>query len=138
MMKQFLMAATLVASSIGAHAAVATPDYIYQRVEVNRVNSAVFEVSSRNAARPSDYWCGASKYAIRKLGASWRQKLYVVRGYAPGEVSGRPSTIQFTLDPAAAGLTSQSAGFGTGFKSGANVSVQLANTMCNKIPRNDN
>ncbi|MCL6284752.1 hypothetical protein M3P21_14540 [Ruegeria sp. 2012CJ41-6] len=123
------------AFTLCAHAALAlgqSPDFVFDRVNINQVDSAVFEAIPRGAASTDRIWCAASEYAVRRLGADWRQKLYVERGYARSVTTGRPTSVQFTLDPKATGLQTKEPGFG--FQPGANVTVQLANTRCGQFP----
>jgi hypothetical protein len=75
-------------------------------MEVNQVNDNVFEVIPRDEARSGNtYWCAAGEYAEQELRASARDQLYVARGMGPSETTDRVSAVQFTLDPAAAGIT---------------------------------
>lgn len=127
----FALTAQTLSASVG-------PDFVFNGIKVNQVNSAIFETSPGRSSRSDNMWCAASEYARRKLGASWQQELYVVRGYAPSQTTGSPTSVQFTLDPKAAGLTADNPGFGSGFQAGANVSVQQASIRCNRIPFRDN
>lgn len=131
-MKKILLGVAFVLSAQLPAAVSAKPDFVFDRVTVNQVNSAVFEAIPRGSAGTGGLWCAASEYAVRKLDANWRQDLYVVRGYAQSVTTGRPTSVQFTLDPQAAGVTPQPSGFGSGIQSGANVTVQMANTRCNR------
>lgn len=102
---------------------------------VNPVNNAVFEVVARGAASGATYWCGAADYARRVLGASWTTRIYIARGRGPSETTGRKTAVQFTLDPAAAGITATSPNvLLNALKTGDNMSVQSANLYCAQNP----
>lgn len=131
-MKKLLLPAALAVVGQTALASGETPDFVFDRVNINQVNSNVFEAIPRGGANMDRIWCAASEYAVRRLGADWQQKLYVERGYGRSETTGRPTSVQFTLDPTATGVTPRDRGFG--FQPGANVSIQLANTRCGQIP----
>ncbi|MBV1896572.1 MAG: hypothetical protein KUG70_08950 [Rhodobacteraceae bacterium] len=98
---------------------------------VEPVNSAVFEVNDSKGARAPAYWCAAANYAMRELKAGWKDKLYVARTMGHSAVSDRGNAVQFTVDPAAAGVTA--AGSGSSMESfvvGDNMTLQQANTYC--------
>lgn len=99
-------------------------------IRVFPVDANLFEVSPGASARTDDYWCGASEYARRKLGAPWSARIYVASGIQPGAVSGRRSTVLFTLNPEAAGVTPVDLTVRTGFTVGDNLSLNMANTRC--------
>ncbi|MDP5216628.1 hypothetical protein Q5Y75_05310 [Ruegeria sp. 2205SS24-7] len=136
-MRQALAIATFALAAQSVSASGQSPDFVFNKVAVNQVNSAIFETSPRGTSRTDNFWCAASEYAVRRLGADWKQNLYVVRGYARSQTTGSPTSVQFTLDPGAANVRSKSSGFGSGFNPGANVTVQKANTRCNRIPFNE-
>ncbi len=73
-------------------------------VEVFPVNSHEFEVFSARGAPKEQYWCAAADF-LRRQGQPWKTRVYVAQGYARGKVSGAPSTVTFTIDPAASGVT---------------------------------
>lgn len=107
-------------------------------VRVNPVNSAIFEVVPRGSGRTNDIWCGASEYARRALGAGWKTRVYVARGRDVSVTTGRRSSVQFTIDPRAAGITPIEGGFfRTGFAVGDSMSVSQANGMCEPVPVRD-
>lgn len=99
------------------------------------VNKAVFEVVARGSGSGPEYWCGASDYARRVLGAGWSDTIYIARGRAQSVTTNRRSAVQFTLDPAAAGIppTAPSISLNS-LKVGDNMSVQQGNTYCNMPP----
>ncbi len=57
------------------------------------------------------------------------------RGRGPSETTGRKTAVQFTLDPAAAGITATSPNvLLNALKTGDNMSVQSANLYCAQNP----
>ena len=103
---------------------------------VNPVNSAVFEVVPRSSGNGEVFWCGAADYARRVLGAGWQDRIYIARGRGESVTTGRRSAVQFTLDPAAAGITpaeQQSLSLNS-LRVGESMSVQQANNYCNMPP----
>lgn len=106
-----------------------------QGAEVNPVNNTVFEVVSRGAGSGPIYWCAAADYARRALGASWQTKVYIARGRGVSETTGKRSSVQFTLDAGAVGVTPSTSWLSTNsLAAGENMSVQQANTYCNIPP----
>lgn len=102
---------------------------------VNQVDEFVFEVIPRGRSRTDDYWCSAADYARRVLGADWRQRIYIVRGYGPSVTTGRKTAVQFTLDPVAAGVAPlDSGGIRSGLRAGDSMTVQRANAFCEPVP----
>ncbi len=103
----------------------------YQTVALN---NSVFEVIPRGRTDVDGYWCAASDFARRTLGASWQQRIYVKRGYGPSEATGRRTAVQFSLTPPD-GVPQQSSGvFSAGFQPGFSMSVSAANGRCNTRP----
>jgi len=99
------------------------------------VNKAVFEVVARGSGSGYDYWCGAADYARRALGAGWQDTIYIARGRGQSVTTGRRSSVQFTLDPAAAGITPTGPSLSlNSLKVGDNMSVTQANQYCNMGP----
>ena len=92
---------------------------------------SVFEITTEIGSSGFAYWCAGAEYARRFLGAGWTTRFYVVRGLGPGEISGRRSSVLFTLDPA--GLPTQSGVIRrpNAFNVGASMSVQAADSECN-------
>lgn len=106
-----------------------------RNTRVNPVNSAVFEVYGRGGMSGENFWCGAADYAHRALGAQWSATLYIARGRAPGETVNKKSTVQFTLDPGAAGITPERPSLSlNSLKVGDNMSVQAAYQYCAMPP----
>ena len=98
---------------------------------VNPVDGAVFEVMARTAGSGPDYWCGASDYARRALGADWQARIYIARGRGQSATTNRRSAVHFTLDPAAAGIKPIDPAISlNALKVGDNMSVQQANGYC--------
>jgi hypothetical protein len=56
-------------------------------------------VISRAQAGPSDFWCAAGDYAVRRLGAAPTDRVYILRGEGPSPVSFGRSAVTFTTDP---------------------------------------
>lgn len=121
----------VLALSIGAipqtgHAFAAT-----NGLSVDPVNSAVFEVNDSKGAPAPAFWCAAANYAKRELKADWKDTLYVARTMGHSTVSSRGNAVQFTIDPAAAGVTA--AGQGNSMETfvvGDNMTLQQANSYC--------
>ena len=105
--------------------ALTTPN----NVRVNAVNAQVFE-----AIAPVDqadyYWCGASHFARRSLGAAWSDKIHIVRGRGASATTNRKTAVQFSLGEAPSPL---SAGERTQFGDllpGHSLTVTQANGFC--------
>lgn len=115
-------------------AACETPDdgtfYTNFGIQVNPVGPTLFEVQSSRSGRTDDYWCGAAEYARRALGAKWSDPVYVARGLGTSVTTGRTSAVQFTIDPAAEGITPTASNALSGFRPGDSLSVQRAHTYC--------
>lgn len=73
-------------------------------VEVVPVNSYEIEVFSRWGDPKEQYWCAAADF-LRRQGMPWKTRVYVAKGWSRGKVTGVPSTVTFTIDPAASGVT---------------------------------
>ncbi len=73
--------------------------------EVNPVNDIVYEVVSEGAYSGAAFWCAAGDYVERVLKRSPRTEIYVYRKGGPSVTTNRKTAAQFTLDPAAAGIT---------------------------------
>jgi len=102
---------------------------------VAQVNNAVFEVVARSSGSGPEYWCGASDYARRALGAGWKTEIYIARGRGTSVTTGRRSAVQFTIDPGAAGVTPAPPSLSlNSLKVGDHMSVQQGNTYCNMPP----
>ncbi|MDU9003506.1 hypothetical protein [Sedimentitalea todarodis] len=102
---------------------------------VNQVNSAVFEVVPRSSGNGQVFWCSAADYAQRALRASWRARIYIARGRAPSVTTGRRSSVQFTLDPKAAGITPAPPSLSlNALNVGESMTVQEAYGYCQRSP----
>ncbi len=115
---------------------VASADFSAKRdMRVSRINDAVFEVYGSTAASSGRYWCGAGDYARRALNAPWTALIYVVRGRGPGVSVNKRTTVQFTLDPKAAGLQPAEGSFiSLPLRVGRSQSVQLSVQDCDRPP----
>jgi len=100
-------------------------------MRVNPVNNAVFELVSSRSAKGFEYWCAVSDYARRGLDVPWTTSVYVVRGRGQSQTTGRRSSVQFTFDPDAAGLSSsQSYESSDALAVGDMMTVQQAHAQC--------
>ena len=101
------------------------------------LEGGVFEVvpQSSGYGGGNDYWCAASDYARRYLGAGWQTPIYVYRGMAPGEASGRKSTVLFTLDPVTSEVPQRGVRRTGAFHVGDSMTVQGGDNLCNAFPR---
>jgi len=130
-MKQVMAYAVFATLVLGTSASAVNGRLGYQTVALN---NSVFEVIPRGRTDVDGYWCAASDFARRTLGADWRQPIYVVRGYGPSEATGRRTAVQFSLQKPA-GDTPPQKGVVTGsFAPGTSISVQRANGRCNVRP----
>lgn len=104
-------------------------------VRVNPVNAAIFEVIPRGSGRTNDFWCAASEYARRALGAGWKTRVYIARGRGESVTTGRRTAVQFTIDPQAAGVTPLDGGlFTSGLTVGDSMSLSQADGLCEPVP----
>lgn len=114
---------------------IALADFSAKRdMRVSQVDAAVFEVYGSTAASSGRYWCGAGDYAARALKAPWTAQIYVVRGRGPGVSVNKRTTVQFTLDPEAAGIQPSSGFIGLSLREGRSQSVQLSLQDCDHPP----
>jgi len=100
------------------------------------LEGGVFEVVPQTSGSGGgyDYWCAASEYARRYLGAGWQTRFYVYRGMAEGEASGRRSTVLFTLDPVASERQQSGLHRINAFHVGDSMTVQSGDIQCNMFP----
>ncbi|MEY8829004.1 hypothetical protein AB9K34_11410 [Sedimentitalea sp. XS_ASV28] len=102
---------------------------------VNPVNSSVFEVVPKSSGDGQVFWCSAADYAQRELRAPWQARIYIARGRAPSMTTGRRSSVQFTLDPQAAGITPAPSSISlNSLKVGESMTVQQAYGYCSISP----
>lgn len=71
--------------------------------EVVPLNNYEMEVFTRRGAPKEQYWCAAADF-LRRQGLPWKTRVYVAQGFARGKATGVPSTVTFTIDPAASGV----------------------------------
>lgn len=103
-----------------------------------QVNPHVFEVTGRPGALAEEVWCAAADYARRGLGLDWHDHIYVARGYGKGLFDGAPSSVLFTTDPAAAGITPQQPGLiASRLAVGYGRSIGLATGDCKRLKQLD-
>ncbi|GAB5432991.1 MAG: hypothetical protein EpisKO_23610 [Epibacterium sp.] len=110
-------------------------DYFSSRAlaRIYALEDGRFEVVPEIGAEGAAYWCAASEYARRALGAGWSQDIYVAKGRAPSTVSGRIDAVTFSLSPVP-GVTDNSPFIKTfGFKPGDNFSVSTGESLCRDI-----
>ncbi|MCL6284751.1 hypothetical protein M3P21_14535 [Ruegeria sp. 2012CJ41-6] len=132
MKRCFALAALLLASACDIETGEA-PKYAFVSPygpRVNPVNANEFEVILSAGGAFDGYWCGASDYARRKLGAAWTDRVYVASPISQSVTTDRRSAVRFTLDPAALGITPVNKTFSAGLQVGDNMSVTQANTRC--------
>ncbi len=110
-------------------------DYYSARTQARlyALDGKSFEVVPPLGAPAAAYWCAASEFARREMGADWSQEIYVQKGRAPSTVSGRIETVTFTLNE-----TPRAEPFGLirrayGFKPGDNFSVSSAEGFCREL-----
>lgn len=126
-MKKLMTCAALAAIVLSTPASATFARFGYQTVGLN---STDFEVIPRGRTDIDGYWCAASDFARRTLGASWQQPIYVKRGYGPSEATGRRTAVQFTLK-APANVSQQQSGINSfNFNPGNSLSVSAANARC--------
>ena len=99
------------------------------------LQGGVFEVVPPIGSNGTDFWCAASDYARRQLGASWQTPIYISRGLAPGEASGRKSTVLFTLNPVVSDVPQSGVRRIGAFHVGDSMTVQQGDGQCNVFPR---
>lgn len=85
--------------------------------EVNPVNKTSFEVIPHGRSGPSEFWCGAGDYAIRVLGTSATQRIYISRAIGPSQTRPGAKGVQFSLTPPPEAQ---------GFQAGYSLSVKAA------------
>ena len=96
---------------------------------VNPLPNGVFEVIGRPGSAGSDYWCAAGDYALRVLGASGTQRIYITRGRGTPETSDRLQSVQFSLT-LPAGVEPQDGLFLKMKQVGDNLGVAFAQNYC--------
>ncbi|MEY8838970.1 hypothetical protein AB9K41_08065, partial [Cribrihabitans sp. XS_ASV171] len=130
---RFSMLVGVAALCLSTLPAFAFTSWVGQRVY--QLNEYVFEVVPKGRSRTNDYWCSASDYARRALGAGWQDRVYIVRGYGPSQATGRRTAVQFTIYPDAAGVTPlPPGGLRQGLKPGDSMTVSRGNSFCEPVP----
>ncbi|WP_420584383.1 hypothetical protein [Ruegeria sp.] len=127
-MNQVMTYAALAAIVLSTPASAFSGRIGYQTVSLN---NSVFEVIPRGRTDADGYWCAAADYARRTLGAGWKEKIYVVRGYGPSEATGRRTAVQFSISPPQ-GVDTNVKTVSVGFVPGQSRSVQSANGLCHR------
>ncbi|MEX0278338.1 MAG: hypothetical protein AB3N07_11645 [Ruegeria sp.] len=94
------------------------------RTQITPLNDGIYEVKALGSSAPVNYWCGIGDYAIRTLGLSNSQRIYIYRAYEPGV-----RTVQFSFSPPPGGETSSGYSI-TVRKVGANMSAASAQNYC--------
>lgn len=104
------------------------------RQNVYPVGDGVFEVVIESSQTSSGYWCGASDYARRALGAGWNDRIYVYRGMAEGVVADRRSTVLFTMTPPQGAAPDQPAvSRVNAYRPGQSLTVRSAQSQCSNL-----
>lgn len=99
------------------------------RLTVNPASGDVFEVIGRPGSPGSEFWCAAGEYALRVLGASGTERIYLVRPRGTPVTGRGPSAVQFSLT-LPAGIQPQDGLFLSMKNVGDNLSVTFANSYC--------
>lgn len=130
-MKNFLPSLAVIALSTAA-CTTETADYTRAPLgaKVYPLEDGVFEVVAHTGGNGFEYWCAAADYARRTLGASWQAPVYIYRGLAPGEASGRRSTVLFTLNPVVSQVPQSGVRLTNAFYVGDTMTVQAGNSQC--------
>ncbi|MEM8731611.1 MAG: hypothetical protein AAGF79_17015 [Pseudomonadota bacterium] len=124
--------------SFGASEAAAA-DFLSSRggARTYQINNNVFEVVGNSGRGFDIWWCGASTYARRVLGAGWQTPITISRTLGRSEATGRISSVQFTLNPGALGISTLQSMSPNALEVGDTKTVQDANNSCQnlRIPR---
>ncbi|MCT8159333.1 hypothetical protein [Pseudoruegeria sp. SHC-113] len=78
------------------------PAFIAQnslQVIANPSRPVDFEVLQQSPNGPSDYWCAAGDYAMRKLGVPSTARIYLRKPIGPAEFRSGRNAIGYTVDP---------------------------------------
>lgn len=90
-----------------------------------------FEVAPPVGSGGGEYWCAASDYARRYLGAGWQTQIFAASEKGLGEASGRKSTVVFTLTPDGPGTPQGTFRGINKFKVGDSMTVSEGDSECN-------
>lgn len=106
----------------------------FSGLEVNPVNTAVFEVVGDPGTHGREYWCAAANYSVQELNAGWDAVIFIARKRGVSETTGRKSAVQFTLDADAAGITPAKPTISINwFRPGDHINIQQANSYCQDL-----
>jgi len=94
-----LAAALLLALPVAGHAFIAD-----KGLPVANIGNATFEVVARGGTGNKAYWCAAAQFA-RDSGAQSNTRLYLVQGPSPSASLPNRTSVKFTTNPQAAGVT---------------------------------
>jgi hypothetical protein len=107
MIRRFLSAAAFGVSLVMAAGATgASAGQELRTINKHRVfdiGNGQFEVISRAASAPADYWCGAGEYTRRILGKRGVVPIYVVETIGPSVSIENFLSVKFSLTPPASG-----------------------------------
>jgi hypothetical protein len=134
MFNRYFTGALVAVAMIGALPLAAQAFSTKKNMQVNTMNTEVFEVVSSGAAKGYEYWCAVGDYAQRGRGLPWKANIYVARGLGQSETTEKRSAVQFTFDPQAAGVTASASYRSTSdLFVGDNMSVQQAVSQCQTL-----
>lgn len=91
------------------------------RMKINRISATDFEVLRGPDMGPSEFWCGAGSYVIRRQGLPSSTVVYLKRGIGPSVAGQGSKSVVFSTS--ATGLTPRTSSvwstrdIGTAFKS---------------------
>ncbi|WP_420005617.1 hypothetical protein [Arenibacterium sp. LLYu02] len=103
------------------------------KARIYALDGKTFEVVPPIGAEAPSYWCAASEFARRELGADWSQMLYVKTGRAPSVVTGRIEAITFTLNEVPRDTPQPLIRRSFTYKPGDSASVSVADASCRDL-----
>ncbi|MAC77631.1 MAG: hypothetical protein CML66_06165 [Rhodobacteraceae bacterium] len=121
--------ALTVAGAAQAQNFLATPG----QARVYKINDNVFEVVGNSGRGYDLWWCGAATYARRVLGAGWTTPVTISRTLGHSQATGRRSSVQFTLNPAALGIDTLQSYSPNALVVGDTKTVQDGNSSCPRL-----
>lgn len=124
----------LVACTI-SDTAVPEADFFSARTQarVYALDGKTFEVVPPLGAEAGAYWCAASEFARRELGADWSREIYVKKGRAASVVTGRIETITFSLEEVARDTPEPLIRRTFSYKPGDSFTVASAESSCRDL-----
>lgn len=126
------MRSGMVAAAVLTLALSAVPAWAWQAQNGNDVlpvSGSVFEVVQRGRSSASEFWCSAGDYAIRVLGTSATQRVYIWRPVGPSTTVQGRKAVQFSLSPPEGADTST--GYSLSVKrAGDNLTAAAARQYC--------